>query len=53
MNCATVDISALSKDALCLTGMVNRVLGGGGTVNVSANHRRAFDIKRWFTPLMR
>lgn len=30
MNCATVDISALSKDGLCLTGMINRVLGGGG-----------------------
>lgn len=28
MNCATVDISALSKDGLCLTGMINRVLGG-------------------------
>lgn len=30
MNCATVDIAALSKDALCLTGMINRVLGVGG-----------------------
>lgn len=29
MNGATVDSSALSKDGLCLTGMINRVLGGG------------------------
>lgn len=30
MNCATVDISALSKDALRLAGMINRVLVGVG-----------------------
>lgn len=28
MNRATADTSALSKDGLCLTGMINRVLGG-------------------------
>lgn len=39
MNCATVDITALSKDALCLTGMINRVVGwgrGGVAVNVKS-----------------
>lgn len=35
MNRATADTSALSKDGLCLTGVINRVLGGL-TVNVKS-----------------